>query len=211
VTPINVEHGALGAFKHHALPVPDGPVEQGGGVGNEGPDALRGLRVLVVHLDWVQRVGSEKRVRNSVLFIAGIFNMRLEQTAIKQVNHPQAAAMHLVFVGRTDTSTGSADLLPSGSILRRQLDHAVVGQNHLGPVGDKQLLVDVDPQVAKLAHLFQKGQRVEHHSIADHRPAVRTQNAAGHQLQDKLFSPNDDGMPGIVAACVTSDDRKPIR
>src|SRR5271168_531283 len=207
---IDIEHGALGAFKHHALPVADGPVKQRGGVGNERPDALRRLGVLVVHLDRVERVRSEQRVGDGILFITGIFNMRLQQTAIEQVDHAQAAAMHLVFIRRTDAPAGGADLLPSGSILRRQLDHAMVGQNHLRAVGDKKLLIDVDPQVAQLADLFKESQWVQHHAIADDRPAVRTQNTARDQLQDELLAPDDDGMSSIVTAGIARYNSKPI-
>ena len=158
----------------------------------------------------IQRVGAEERVRNRILLVAGILDVRLEQTAVEQVDDPQAAAMHLVFVRGTDAAAGGADLLPSGSVLRGQLDHAVVGKNHLRAVGDKELLIDVDPQVAELADFFQKGQGVEHYAVADHGTAVRAQNTARDQLQNELLSADDDSMSGIVTAGIARDDGKSI-
>ena len=81
----------------------------------------------------------------------------------------------------------------------------------LGAIGDKKLLIDVDSQVAELPHLGQKSQRVEHDPVADHRPAVGTQYPAGNQLKNKLLSPDDDGMPGVVAARIARHHRKPVR
>ncbi len=118
--------------------------------------------------------------------------------------------MHLVFVGGTDAAAGGADLLPPGSILRRQLDHAMVRQDHLSAIGDKKLLVDVHPQLAQLADFFKKGHRVEHHAVADHGMAVRPQNPAWDQLQDELLAVNDDCMAGVVAAGITGHDRKSV-
>ncbi len=110
---IDVQHGALGAFKHHALALADGVVQQLCVSVTKGRTALRRLGVLIVHLDWVERVGSEKRVGNRVLLVAGLFNVRFEQACVKQVNHAQSAAMHLVLVRGTDSPAGGADLLPS--------------------------------------------------------------------------------------------------
>ncbi len=207
---IDVQHGALRPFKHHALSLADGVVQQLGRVCDKGPDALRSLGVFVIHLDRVQRVGAEQRVRHRVLLVAGVFDVRFEQTAIEQVDHPQSAAVHLVFVSGTDAAAGGADLLPSRSILRRQLNHAMVGQDHLGAIGDKKLLIDVDPQIAQLADLFKKRQWIQHHAVADDGTAVRTQNPARDQLQNEFLPSDDDGMPGVVTARIARHHRKPI-
>ncbi len=118
--------------------------------------------------------------------------------------------MHLVFVRGTDAAAGGADLLPSGSILRRQLDHAMVGQDHLGAIGDEKLLIDVDPQVAQLADFLKEGQRVEHHPVADDGTAVRTQNSARDQLQNEFLPADDDRMSGVVTARIARHHRKPL-
>ncbi len=108
--------------------------------------------------------------------------------------------MHLVFICGTDTAAGGADLLPAGSIFRSEFDHAMVRQDHLGTVRHKKLFVDVDPELAKLAHFFQKGQWIEHYTVPDDSAAIWTQNTTRDQLQDKFFAPDDDRMACVVAA-----------
>ena len=83
---------------------------------------------------------------------------------------------------------------------QRQLDHAVVRQNHLGAVTDKELSVDRQTSLLQHLHLGQEGGRVHHDAIADHAEAVRPQHAAGDQMQDVLLPLDDDGVPGIVPA-----------
>ena len=128
--------------------------------------------------------------------------MRAQQRRIQQVDDPQPAAMHLVLVRRPDAAAGRADLRPSRRVLRRQLDHAVVGQNHLRAVRDKELAVDLQARVLQLLHLAQERHRVQHHAVADHALALRPQHAAGNQLQHKLLAGDDDGVPGVVPARV---------
>ena len=121
------------------------------------------------------------------------------------------AAAHLVFVGRADSARGGANLHSSGSVLRRQLDHAMVGQNHLRAVGDKEISVDPHARLAQRAHFLQKGHGIEHHAVADHAAARRPQHSAGHQLQDKLLAVDDDRVAGIVAAGVAGDNGEALR
>src|ERR1700722_20521407 len=86
----------------------------------------------------------------------------------------------------------------------------MVGKNDLRAIGYKKLLVDVHSQFAKLSDFLKKGQRVEHDAVADHGTAIWPQNPAGHQLQDELLSPDDDRMPGVVAAGIARYHRKPV-
>ena len=128
-------------------------VEQAAGVGDEGADLLGGGGVLVVHLCRVERVGAEEGVGDGVLFCAGGLDVRLEQRGVEQVDDAQAAAGHLVFVGGADAAAGGADLLAAGRAFGGQLDHAVVGQDDLGAVGDEEAAVDSDAEVAQLGRL----------------------------------------------------------
>src|ERR1700722_9968224 len=207
---IDIQHGALCAPEHYALSLTDGVVQEFRRVRDEGAYALCRLGILVVHLDRVQRVGPEQGMGDSIFLITGVFNVRLQQAAVQQINDAQAAAVHLVFIRRTDAAAGGADLLPSGSIFRSQLDHAMVRQDHLGTIRHKELFVDIDPEVAKLAHFCQKGEWVEHYPVADDGAAIGTQNTTRDQLQDKLLAPNNDRMAGIVAAGIPGDPRESV-
>ena len=70
-----------------------------------------------------------------VLLVAGGFDVRLEQVGPQQVHDAQAAARHLVFIRGANAAAGGADLLAARRAFGRQLDHAVVGQDHLGAIG----------------------------------------------------------------------------
>ncbi len=149
-------------------------------------------------------------MRHRIFLVARVFNVRFEQATVEQINHPKSTAMHLVFVRRPDPAAGRADLLPAGRILRGQLNHAVVRQDHLGTIRDKKLFINVDSQVAQLPDLLEKRQRIQHHAVANDRTAVGTQNPARHQLQNELLPPDNDGMPRVVTACIAGHERKSI-
>ena len=100
--------------------------------------------------------------------------------------------------------------LPSRRALRRQLDHAVVGQDHLRAVGDEETPIDVDAHLANAADLVEKVDGIEHHAVADDALAPRPKHAAGNELQDELVLANDDGVPGVMPAGVARHGGKPL-
>ena len=101
--------------------------------------------------------------------------------------------------------------VPSGSVLRGQLNHAVVGQNHMSAVGNEKMTVDCTPASLQRARLFQKRNWIKHDAIADDAAATGAQHAAGHKLEDKLFALDDDGVAGIVSAGVAGHDGEVLR
>ena len=106
--------------------------------------------------------------------------MGAQELRVQQVNYPQSATAHLVFIRRTDAARGGANLHPAGSILRRQFDHAVIGQNDLRPIADKQIAIHLHAGGAQFAHFFQERDRIQHHAVADHSPAAFAQHSARH-------------------------------
>jgi hypothetical protein len=110
------------------------------------------------------------------------------------------AARHFVFICRADATAGGADLFPSRRALGRQLDHAVVRQNHLGAVGNEQIPVDAETQLAQPRNLFEEGDRIQNHAIANHALASRAEHSAGNELQHETLAANDDRVTGIVPA-----------
>src|SRR5205814_1297723 len=146
----------------------------------------------------IERFGVEQSMRDHVLLAHGIFDVSSQEFQIEQVSDAQAAAAHLVFVGRTDAAGRSANLHAAGRVFGSQFDHAVVGKNHLGAVTDKQRAIHLHAHIAKTAHFFQKGDRVEYYAITDHAGATGAQNAARHQLQDEFLAIDDDRVAGIV-------------
>ena len=181
-------------------------VEKHFGIGYERRDLCRHPGVFLIHLLGIEGIGAEECVGDRILFVAGVLDVGAKQRRVEQVDDPQPAARHFVFVRRPNAAAGGADLLPPWCAFGREFDHAVIGQNHLGAVGDEKLPVDVDAQFAKLADLLEKRHRVKHDAVADDAAAIGPQHTTGNQLEDKFLTANDDGVSGIVAARVARDD-----
>src|SRR6202165_4632909 len=86
----------------------------------------------------------------------------------------------------------------------------MVGKNDLRAVRDEKIAAHFPARSAQGSNFLQEGQRINHHSVANDTGALGTQNAARHELQDKLFPVDDDGVSGIVAAGVASYHRKSL-
>ena len=136
---VDIEHGALRAFKHDALAGADGLVQQQRGVGHEGRDLIGDGGVLLIHLDRVDGVAVEESVGDGVLFLAGVVDMLLQQCLVEQVGDAEAAARHFVLIGGADAARGGADLFASGGVFGAELDHAVVGKDDVGAVADEEI------------------------------------------------------------------------
>src|SRR6185437_9854442 len=163
-------------------------------------------RVLFVHFVGVERPGVEERVRDHVLFAAGVLDVGPQQLGIEQVSHAQAAPAHFVFVSRANATRGGANLHPPRRVLGGQLDHAVVGQNDVSAIADEQVAIHFHARLSKPGYFLEKGDGVEHHAIADYASAAEAQHAAGNQLQHEFLAVDDDGVAGVVAAGVAGYD-----
>ncbi len=142
-----------------------------------------------------------------VFFSRTAFSMCfLQQRLVEQVLHAQAAAVHLVLVRGTDAARGGANLHPAGRVLRRQLDHAMIGKNDVGAVADEQVAVDLHAGGAERVDFLHEGERVEHHAVTDDAAAAFAQHAAGNQLQNKLLALDGDRVSGVVPAGIASHD-----
>jgi hypothetical protein len=124
---VDVEHRSLSALKHDTATVGDDLVEEIAGVGDEGTDLLGGLGVFVEHFGGVDGSAAEQRLGDSVLLLAGGFDVVLKDAGIEQIDDAQTTAGHLVFVGWADAAAGGADFLASGSAFRSKFNHAVIG------------------------------------------------------------------------------------
>src|SRR5581483_194347 len=144
-------------------------------------------------------------MRDHVLLPAGILDVYFKQIEIQQISHAESPATHLIFVGRTNTARGGANLYATGCILRGELDHPVIGKNHVGTIAYEEIAVHLHPGLSQSANFFQEGHGIKHDAITDHTTAARTENATRHELQNEFLAVDDDGMPGIVSAGITRD------
>ncbi len=110
---------------------------------------------------------------------------------------------------------GGSDFGASGGVFGGELDHAVVGEDDLGAVGDEELAVgtalDGEAGFAELFDFGEEGHGVEDDAVADDAPGLRAEDAAGNELEDELAAADDDGVSGVVAASVAGDDVEAAR
>src|SRR5271170_469982 len=87
----------------------------------------------------------------------------------------------------------------------------MVRENHMGAVAHKQVAVDLYAHLAQSPDFLEESYGIEHHAVADHAAAAGAKNSAGHQLQNKFLSVDDDGVAGVVSASIAGDNREVLR
>ena len=124
---IDVEHGSLRAFEHHRLALGQSPGSTAAPCRRRMARSSRRL-AHTRYTSCPASSGSELNSACAIMFFSRhrVLDVLLQQLQVEQVDDAQSAASHLVLVGRTDPARGGADLHSSGSIFRRQFDHAVV-------------------------------------------------------------------------------------
>src|ERR1700722_17989398 len=111
---VDIEQRALRAFEHHILAVVECVVEKVRGIGDEGGDLLSGASVILIHLARIERLSAKKCVRDGVLLVAGVVDVRAQQRSVEQIDDAQAVAVDLVLIRGADAATRSADGLAAG-------------------------------------------------------------------------------------------------
>src|SRR5579864_802436 len=208
---IDVEHGALRAFKHDGLTIRNCTVQQHGRVRHEGSKFVRGLRILLIHFVRIKRLRVKQRVRNHILFATSVFDVLPEQIKVEQVDYAESPAASFVFIRRTNSTGSGSNLHPPRRVLRSQLDHAVIRKDHVSAIADKEITVNFHSGFAQRRNFFQERDRIEHNSIADYTKAAFTKNSTRDELQHEPLTINDDRVPGVVAARVPRDHRELFR
>ena len=101
---VDVEHGALRAFKENGLAVSQRLVQQRGGVAHEGSEFCRSLRVFLVHLVGIERL--ELNNACAIIFFRGMCFRCASAVASGQaeVRDPQACGGPSCLRGRPDAA-----------------------------------------------------------------------------------------------------------
>ena len=115
---VDVEHGGLATLEHHRLARIERLVEQQAGVAHHGAQAVR-VGEQVIH-DLVDGDGPAVVDLNEqvVLLVQGTLHLLAQDVLVEQVLDADAHPVDLVRVGRSDATTGSADLALAEEPLR---------------------------------------------------------------------------------------------
>jgi hypothetical protein len=123
---------------------------------------------------------------------------------VEEVLHADAETVHFVGVGRADAATGGADLATAQEPLGDLVHRAVVVRDDVG-VRTQHQAAGVDAALVERVDLLEQHREIDDDTVADHRDAARTQDAAGQQVQRVRLAVDDHRVAGVVAAVELDD------
>ena len=196
---VDVQHGALRAFKEYGLTVIECVIDEFRGVADIFANFLalaQGLFHFVREIDVraVRALGQAVFLRDDA---GGFF---AKQCGFQQVAGAQAAARHFVFVGGADATRGGSDFVCAARGFGGFVQFAMIRKNQMCAIADVQAAFHVHPSLRERFDLGDERARIDDHARTDYGMPLWTQDAAGNQLQHVLIFADDDGVPGIVAA-----------
>ena len=150
-----------------------------------------------------RRIGDQPVARRDVV-LHGLGKRR----RVRQVADADAAPRDLVLVRRPDAARRRADAALAAPRLAQQIELAVVRQNEMRLVADEQPVADVDAGLRQLVDLGKERLRIDDDAVADDAGDAGMQDAGRQQAQNELAPVRVDGVPGVVAALISGDDRE---
>src|ERR1700722_13526760 len=81
----------------------------------------------------------------------------------------------------------------------------------MGAIADEQTPVNLHAGLSQRRNFLEERHGVEDDPVADHTAASGAQYSARNQLQNELFTVDDDGMAGVVATGVSRNDGEILR
>ena len=142
-------------------------MQQVGDIGRHGQDFLTHLPESGQGLVHVFRLFLEVLGQHEVVVLHDFTQLYFEGVMVVQISQAQAAAGHLVFIGRTNTAAGGADLVIAPGTLTSLVDTDMGGQDQRTGVADPQAIPHRHAVLLQLAHFLEQRVRRQHHAVAD--------------------------------------------
>src|SRR5574337_1911675 len=120
-----------------------------------------------------------------------------EEVAVGQIAHPDPCPRHLIDIGRPDPASGRPDLPTLSEPLLFDVQDHMIGEHQMRVFADKEVLLNLDVQPAKLIHFPDKGGQVNHHTVPQDAHLPFPQYARRDQMQDDLLLFYDNRMAGV--------------
>ncbi len=204
---VHIEERPLSAFEENFLPGFDLAVEQHSRVGDVLFQLLAVAAIGFVDLREVQGFLFQDRLEVDVLLLDVAAQLVAERRPVEKIDKTDAGSGDLVFVGRADAATGSADFSLAPESLPGLIDGLVVGHDQVGLVADpEQRVLQQVASCSEPADLLEQHLRIDHDAVADHAELARVKSAGWDQVQDRFFAVDDERVAGVVAALKTDDD-----
>ncbi len=112
-----------------------------------------------------------------------------EEFEIEQIFEAQSHARHLVFVGRADSESSSADSALARPRLARAIDREMIRHHHVRFVTDlEQAVVGKMAAALEVRDFAKQRDWVDHQPVADHTSLAGMECAGRHESQNKFLS-----------------------
>jgi cytochrome c biogenesis protein CcmG/thiol:disulfide interchange protein DsbE len=196
---VNIQESALRPFEEDIVSASLRLVQENDRVGDKWPQIIPGLAVLGVNFFKGKRLRA-KGFEDFVVLFDLEFKLLAKALGVNQIDHTQSSTGSLITVGRPDPPFCGADLVLAFEYLALGIQFAVVREDDVGGLAQKQIAADFDSEFAQPFYFLDQADRVHHDSIANHTNFLFAQYARGHQVKNVLLALDVDGMPGIVAA-----------
>jgi hypothetical protein len=159
---------------------------------------------IVDHLTPVHgRFGNQAVARGDV-----VLHRLGERLGVRQIADADAAASHLVLVGRTDPARRRADAPLAAPRFAEEIEVAVIRQDEVRLVADDEAIADADAGLRDLVDLGEQRLRIDDDAVADDAGDAVMQDAGRQQPQNELPAVGVDRVSGVVAALIARDDRE---
>ena len=135
---VDIEEGALGAFKQDFAPLFHGVMEIDHRISNEGAEEFRGFHASSEGAFKVDRLDAEGR-ENGVIFADALREFGGECFRQEKVCDAETSSRDFVAVGRANPAFGGADFRVAACYLLRLIELAVVGKDKVCGVTDEQV------------------------------------------------------------------------
>jgi hypothetical protein len=207
---VEVEQGSLGAFQQHALSCPERSIDEQRGIRDVGSEPRRVLFHLFCEALDFERLGPVDSLEQDVLLRECGLKLLAQNLPVEDVLDPDPDSRRLVGVGRADPASGRPDLKPAEVSLARRVKSDMPRHDQVGVAGD----ADAGGREASLFELVQlayEETRVDDAAGADDAELPGREDARGNVVELERLSVTHDGVPGVRAALVATDDVRVAR
>ena len=120
-----------------------------------------------------------------------------------RVSNANAAPADLVFVGRTNATTGRANLAGTAARFTRLIDGDVVRENQRTGLGNAKAAADIQASAFEFFDFLEQRFGREHDAVADVASDVLVHDPRRDQAQNGLLATDDERVSGIVTTLET--------
>ena len=201
---VQIQQHALSALEEELLARLLGLVNHEGGIRHHGSQLFAIAQIVLQHLVIIQGLAAVN-LRNQLVFLRqNRFELLGKAVLIQQVHHAEADPAGLIRIAGANAVFGGADYLIPQALLRKPVQHLVIGHDEMGPVADEKI-VRLNALFVQICDFVEQGARVYDHAVADNGRLPRRKNARRNGAQLKLHPVYIDGVSRVISPLIPDD------